>query len=93
MADWCPASRKFFPTWEKIKNELLKKNPSLQISDLNVKNDPKLSKIASDANCKEFPTIMLFCKGKSQKISLPTSADTNGINSVVNNIFIHIDKL
>ena len=63
-ADWCPASKRFLPTWQQFKSSSRSKYPELQVSDLNVGRNPQLNEIAKKAGVKGYPTVVLFYNGK-----------------------------
>lgn len=87
FADWCDFSKKFAPEWEEFKNNASKNFPDLQVTELNVCKDPKLSKIAASAGVTGYPTLVLFNNGYTEKrvAGTMTADDVNKfVSSVIN---------
>ncbi|XWV24927.1 thioredoxin domain-containing protein [Tupanvirus deep ocean] len=83
-ADWCGPSKAFKPNWDKFVNTYKNKFQDLQVTDLNVKTDDKLNKLASAAGVKGYPTLVLFYNGsKYHKVASGMTVDD--INNFITN--------
>ncbi|XWV26173.1 thioredoxin domain-containing protein [Tupanvirus soda lake] len=83
-ADWCGPSKAFKPNWDKFVSTYKNKFQDLQVTDLNVKTDKKLNKLASDAGVQGYPTIVFFYNGtKYPKVASGMTVDD--INNFITN--------
>jgi len=67
-ADWCGFSKKFKPKWGDFKELAKSELPTIQITELNVSNDPELDKLAKQVGVEGYPTVVFFHDGKIDKI-------------------------
>lgn len=84
-ANWCSASKSFMKKWPEVVDYLEHKYPNMQIIDVDVKNDKKMSDQALNEGVKGFPTLVFYNKGGKQYLP-----GDNPINNVKNFISKYI---
>ena len=87
-ADWCGYSKKFQEPWNDFKKTAGQKYPGLKVTELNVKRDPELNKLASQVGVTGYPTLVLFHQKKPHLATAGNMSINNihdFINSIVNN--------